>query len=119
MKAGRELDALVAEKVMGHKVKMWNDVRVRKIQVDIPLMQVGEFEHEHIPRYSSIIADAWQVVEKLSSQGSGVEIYQDVDCPCECTLYMRNGKNIYQKADTAQLAICLAAIKAAGVEVDC
>jgi hypothetical protein len=85
--AGRELDALVAEKVMG-----WNFQR---------------------SAFSTDIASAWEVVEKLQAleytfinllwdgQGWDIEMGQDGH-DISCDTY----------ADTFPLAICLAALKA-------
>ncbi len=87
---GPELDALVAEKVMG-----WTELMIRG---------------GGVPAYSTSIADAWTVVEKFSdfdwkleSHGEGhtFTIYKDATHYCG-------------DADTAPLAICYAALNAAG-----
>lgn len=98
MKPGRELDMLVAEKVMSLK----------------PLGRV--------PHYSTDISAAWEVVEKINSSknkwtlnslrcdpNDGKWQFGDID---------RDG-SIWpdDKYDSAPLAICLAALKAVGVEV--
>lgn len=118
MKAGRELDALIAEKVMGYDVKTWNEVyEVAKRKEDIPVIVLEEKQCRSIPRYSTNISDAWQVVEELSAY-YGVEVYQDKVVPCECNVYHLGSRKSRAIADTAPLAICLAALKAVGVEVD-
>lgn len=79
MKPGRELDALVAEKVMGiqklhpHEIVEYEDTYYTKCLVcgqsnattDFHLeeSQCGEFK-----KYSTDIAAAWEVVEKLSEK---------------------------------------------------
>jgi len=89
MEAGRELDALVAEKVMG-----W------------------EYEARSLFRPSQDIAAAWEVVEKLKmccgySHGRG-DPFAMLECEKFSTLVVC--------ADTVSLAICRAALKAVGIE---
>lgn len=121
MKAGRELDALVAEKVMGES---W-----------CQLMKDGEatsetgprkclcgaigYPYEHHRPYSTDIAAAWEVVEKiglftdkqlvLAHDGQNWIICEEVT-PAGCQM-------ILASADTAPLAICLAALNACGVDI--
>ena len=87
LKAGRELDALVAEKVMG-----LGAIELRRCipdpesggwiegaslpEADCVTLQPCSAEivadekfWEAVPRYSTSIGDAWKVVEKLSSPG--------------------------------------------------
>jgi hypothetical protein len=121
MKAGRDLDALVAEKVMG----------------------MNQFPHEPLdsmgmchrcfrpaglgdalpkscdpPHYSTDITAAWEVVEKLDLLGEW-ELWRHTDP------YTKEPKWIvgradyeqgetYAVADTAPLVLCLAALKAVG-----
>lgn len=91
MNAGRELDALIAEKVMGDPLQL--------------KMALG-------PRhYSTDIAAAWEVVEKLRTAKYELLI---------CTFsgkwsvdVLHTGKSIdVANADTAPHAICLAALNA-------
>lgn len=102
--AGRELDALVAEKVMG-----WAP---RDAGAGDRLIYVGAWAHcESLPHYSTDIAAAWQVVEKLAADGLYVHVgyclgrtEASVNSPLDII------DNAY--APTAPLAICLAALKA-------
>ena len=102
MQAGRELDALVAEKVMG-----WT-----AIKGDLGSMPDGRIYVE-VPYYSTAIAAAWGVVEKCKYEvwirclHGSCEV-RVVDCGHEITRV---------DADTAPLAICLAALKAVGYEL--
>ena len=92
MKAGRELDALIAEKVMGHSV-----IRKGESFTGFPLLlhssgdwdtgiaqediwQIGErvYSPFSLPHYSTQIADAWLVVEKLQESGYCVELFFDM-----------------------------------------
>jgi len=90
MKAGRELDALIAERVMG---EMWG---------------VGPNLEDTLPHYSTQIADAWLVVEKMRPY---FEIYCDGG-GWVARFGWADAGTLAAYADTAPLAICLAALKA-------
>lgn len=140
LKAGRELDALVAEKVMGwvHYGNWWHDPKQKD---DSGLVKNGmkmmcrkddikpthNDDGDNIGWHpSSDISDAWEVVEKFKNVDGFIV---SVDwCPhheesprwfCEI-VEMKNGKwtdKFWRDwADTAPLAICLAALKAVGYE---
>lgn len=124
MKPGRELDALVAEKVMGCKVycvdpnysykdppKMWRcDCPGPNSAGERPHADDYSFDGE-IKSYSTDIAAAWQVVEHLKSgygwnvtaSGGGYKV-----------ILWRGGGGACQitGGETAAHAICLAALKA-------
>jgi len=116
MKAGRELDALVAEKVMGwKKVKWLGDYDWRDKDGEQPYT-VRAWNP------STDIAAAWQVVEKIQERqgrdrfiiylssywGTNSWVYK-----CEFIMETVN-KSVDGFADTAPLAICLAALRAVG-----
>lgn len=69
MPAGREMDALVAEKVMGHAICEHSRTKSTAQSSGIAMCGVreckGELHYEYLPRYSTDIAAAWEVVEKL------------------------------------------------------
>lgn len=66
MKAGHELNALVAEKVMGIKVRWEITSWVEKNKIKSCEMPYEDNDDsEPILEYSSNIADVWLVVEKL------------------------------------------------------
>lgn len=114
MKPGRELDALIAEKVMGIKN---------------PTPQQNSFGlqvHEEIPRYSTDIALAWKVIKNIKQlpwdrnnpNDSGVEVrltWCTANKNWECFIW--NEQMIRATARTAPHAICLAALKAHDVSV--
>lgn len=115
MTSGRELDALIAEKVMGWIVAHSSEGFYRwKPKPDNP-NSYSEWQ-EGLPHYSTNIADAWHVVEKLKEYGNVVE----VKCFRSGSVDVQvRGGNINDirgagNADTAPLAICLAALKAVG-----
>ena len=103
MKAGRELDALVAEKVMGHDMeKDFCTTCYDSPTCDRP-----------IPRYSILIQDAWPVVEKMADRRHPFELVKTPISYWVCRFYGEIIRDIYKGyADTAPLAICLAALKA-------
>lgn len=109
MKAGRELDALIAEKVMGliaYKVQLVAPPpRVRTID---ELQRVGS----PLPHYSADIAAAWEVVEKADLWS----LYGSIgDGPYRACIQFEDREGL-MTADTAPLAICLAALKAVSQE---
>ncbi len=94
----RELDALVAEKVMGLN--------------PFHFIEDTIFSSLKLPNYSTNIADAWLVVEKLKTKLYRLNI---------CQLHSRKGwafsvnMNDNEETDTdISKAICLAALKAIG-----
>ena len=122
MKAGRELDALIAEKVFGSKKPTHKHDRVHLEPMNDDTFCWECFciyAHgdvcEWVPRkYSAQIADAWLVVEKMEEMEGTVSIFYYY-APSEKTSYwgVKLGyREIYASANTAPLAICLAALKA-------
>jgi hypothetical protein len=110
VKAGRELDALVAEKVMG-----WKPVQIHSA-TDCYDDEHGISKCLEFHQFSTDIACAWQVVEKLE-----VNFLFDIDNwndQWKCTVLERgNNRSWTAREKTFPLAICLAALKAYGVEV--
>lgn len=131
----REIDALIAEKVMGFNVRAEGRDHVG------PCYSEGGFHEEPVPHYSTDIAAAWQVVEKLSlpnpdnileadnyppikinavirlndgrwmarfDEAAELQSYYERDCYTD-----EMAKRSYAVAETPALAICLAALKAA------
>jgi len=110
MKAGRELDALIAEKVMDEKIGSGH----RSMIVHGPFEECDCISHDEagvLPRYSTQIADAWLVVEKMrersfrwviNSENHNWDIYLE-------DRRMGRGEG---HTTTAPLAICLAALNA-------
>lgn len=119
MEKARELDAEVAEKVMGGKTG-------RFITGD-----EGEV-YEGLPRYSTDMADAWKVVEALSGFVGereqpwwSVAVFYCQKRQVGCRVYACHpGQSFFETSvrhviaetvdDTAPLAICRAALEAVG-----
>lgn len=122
MRAGREMDALVAEKVM--QIAVFVDyATIRGQQMAISWWDAPKEDEnaKPIPDYSTDIAAAWQVVEapRLAELLEYVEVsvvrYHD---RYECHIEDDTAARLYiAEADTAPHAICLAALKAVGVEL--
>lgn len=112
----RKIDALVAEKVMGWRppsedvADLWERSKV--------WYSPETASAEHLPDYSSDIADAWEVVEKLESEDPGYFNLSVTTPPGWYVTFVDPDSCAY--ADTAPLAICLAALKAKGISYnDC
>jgi Phage ABA sandwich domain len=115
LKAGRPLDALVAEKVLAEKYEF--------------LEFVGDYcrpdpedsvAYDCCPRYSTDIAAAWQIVEKLIAitpqQDLHIEHWyheEDETSGWQISSCYELGEwKDWVQAETLPLAICLAALKA-------
>jgi hypothetical protein len=126
MKPGRELDKLIAERVMGQTVGRKNfDGFGGRAGDPIILTPGGPYNWEECPDYSTDIAAAWEVVEKLLAEpGKGFEIsvghmfkrHKDKSETkyWECFIEDEKERRFIEEADTAPHAICLAALKAVG-----
>lgn len=110
MKPGRELDALIAVNVMGEKPCIIQSRRNGTIT-----MHPGSVNFQgpdwHIPAkpYSTSIEDAWEVVEKLRYNGKHLDLSGATTWEARFT-----GMTEPVEAESAPLAICLAALKAVG-----
>lgn len=124
MKAGRELDALIAEKVMGWTKKELPTNRVNPSYT--AWYWVSNDDNVKIPTNffnpSINLHDAWQVVEKLKKDNIYIDIYSLPSDGYRVETSTHDGEQYVHMstvgADTAPLAICLAALKAVGVEID-
>lgn len=133
MPEGREMDRTIAEQVIGWR---WMDVISGRPPIMMPPEQweryKPEFQQsawvkdydgnppERLPRFSTEIADAWLVVEKMgerfdisisrASFGEGERRY-------ECVIEKMDTDHMlaFYIAETAQLAICRAALKAISI----
>ena len=115
LQAGPELDALVAEKVMGWAFAdgCWNEPSG-------PRRAHPRSVYNHFPYYSTDIAAAWEVIEKLP--GPGIALFKTYNggwqartkvCNYPGSMHViENDCCIFSDAPTAPLAICRAALKA-------
>ena len=130
MEAGRELDALVAEKVMGWVL---NRHEFGSELPGGPLKSLGIApDGSHImglPHFSTNISAAWEVVERLDALGYWFqgrtrfdnEGEHDDGCWAGFTPHLTTGWNgqpdHYTNAPSMPHAICLAALKAVGIDI--
>lgn len=122
MKAGRELDTLVAEKVMGWEATadgLYWDARQKRTRLVLGSAIAKKREEmgiENGPGFvfapSTDIAAAWEVVEKADLWS----LYGSIgDGPYRACIQFEDREGL-MTADTAPLAICLAALKAVNQE---
>lgn len=131
MPAGREMDALVAEKVMGWKwfigvanlgagpkyryldePNVWNPPRV-EWDGKTEMAARGLYDDEsHLPCYSTAISHAWQVVEKLLADDIQLNLAHDGDTWTVGEKYWNGEWDNPAYGETAPLAIARAALKA-------
>jgi len=127
MPAGRELDALVAEKVMGWCITAWNDGEpwgnrevfppfepINGIPADCDC--ISHSEAGEPPHYSTDIAAAWEVIEKAFRSGFGLTYLEYLEPPqwhCNSGLPCDEFgcDELCATANTAPLAICRATLK--------
>lgn len=127
LKPGRELDALVAEKVMG-----WSDCKASDEHGCAigytPYWKRETYGCEVVPYYSTSISDAWEIVEKISQKespsGDCFHFFIDKDdedywcCFDSRVPHKDGGMNVIDRfeanSNSAPHAICLAALKAVG-----
>jgi len=115
--AGRELDVLVAKKVMG-----WTKPKGGRrdpLTGKRPVWRELPFEYVDTPHFSTDIAAAWEVVEKFAGQVTiqgpiSVGFNEGESYPkCWTVGFTKNAwNNIRCEAETAPLAICRAALRA-------
>lgn len=113
MNVGRELDALVAEKVMGLNIRPVVHEYGLSPQLKLApgsINYVGTYtEIPEVPPYSTDIAAAWGVVEKLRERGFGFSLNDGW-----IAWFLAGRSDWHADAETAPHAICLAALKAVG-----
>jgi Phage ABA sandwich domain len=122
--AGRALDALVAERVMG-----WTDIRNdHYVLLDPAGVWMGRAPQSQpwdspqdkdrgislVPHYSTDIAAAWLLVECLRDEGWLLSITPDEPGGGWAVQYKPKERNLHgwERADTVPLAICRAALAA-------
>lgn len=114
LKPGRELDAVIAEKVMGWK-------RIDSISWSQPIpsgLAIQRLEFE-LPNFSTDTEAAWQVVETIDmpfhlvkSTDKMPNLVRPRGEKYLCTFTIDYGNHVAAGSDTAPHAICLAALKA-------
>lgn len=122
MNAGRELNNLIAEKIFGHKVvhKTWNKGLCHSYTIGEPdyYDSAGEMIlHNPVPQYSEDMNEAWEVVKHIGQWKFSLTWEWDIHkmVPYATAIFdpvwIHRREKLFVKADTAPLAICLAALK--------
>jgi hypothetical protein len=115
----RELDAAIAAKVMG-----WHDVKFQPIANAFGEKVLDEYaghppndllKNAIIPKYSSNIQFAWDVLEKLKTISVFAAVISAKGQPWVCKVN-KDTAFVEERADAAPLAICKAALKAMSEE---
>lgn len=125
MKPGRELDALVAEKVMGWKWMPWVGNREQYVLVPAEtdadsVFWWGRDVRDLVPPYSTDIAAAWQVWKRFDGWVIQRYEYDGVDnyvISSGADTFERGEFLVHTEADgvfTLPHAICLSALRAVG-----
>lgn len=127
MNPGRELDHIISTKIFGiDYFDTWKEIETAHPSIRFP---------PDLPGYSTNIRAAWEVVEKLRSLSQYGGSNSNIDFSIEQKNRLENGKwcvetdclkpdhnghfkKVWVHADTAPHAICLAALKAVGCEID-
>lgn len=109
VEAGRELDATIAERVMG-----WTRVDPNRSADPI----YSGFDHDFglidLPKFSTDIGDAWQVVENIARRGWKMDVQNRFWPTWGAHVHFPapNYAHVFETADSAPLAICKAALQA-------
>jgi hypothetical protein len=117
MPAGLEMDVLIADTVLGLvECDRW---RAQRYYPPEYIKDKGDCEHEHCrpvgfcTSYSTDIAAAWEVVEKMRADGNEPDVWVDGDGDWRCSVFVGEPpKEFSWYAPTAPLAICRAALLA-------
>jgi hypothetical protein len=113
MKAGRGLDALIADKVLGLDVyRLTNGYFFRTTEKGYTLNLAP------LKYYSTKIADAWEVVEKMEELGYMMWLEQEGIYQCMFFKGLDYQEKDYSVASSAPLTICLSALKTKEIDVE-
>lgn len=94
MKPSRELDAIIAEKIMG-----WGpiDIDLNGNPVGINPLYPNKYKCHIIPKYSTSIAAAWEIIEKLKTMVLSIEVsiytkprtsqITSIEETCQCNIF--------------------------------
>jgi hypothetical protein len=112
LEAGRKLDVLVAEHVMGWKQgRRYGNGNGEWIFPEGPAPHFRN-DWEGTPRYSTDIAAAFTILERWFKAGLGAGVDMDGHSGIWCTISTSDGVKHHAFGDTVPHAICLAALKA-------
>lgn len=120
MKPGRDLDILIAEKVMGYSVGGPHEgvFTMYKQKQNAPTGQYDSW-HGELPNYSEDMIAAWQVVEKINRWHFSIARHGMTFDPSGWIYEAKfvgviKDSTIEAEGETVPHAICLAALKVVG-----
>lgn len=119
MTPSRALDILIAEKIMGLTTLPYTEGVKQVGDYSGPVVMVDN-RWKPLHYYSTNISAAWEVVEKMTTKDSSMSIESNPNGTFAAFVHdVLTDKTIgyCNVANTAPHAICLAALKAKGVEV--
>lgn len=110
MPAGRDMDRMVAEQILGWKrgIVYGN----RNGEWIVPGHKGYPITFDCTPKFSEKIDAAWKLIEHAAKQGLHVRISIRLDIAGEANGYIVKWNGYYHIAETAPLAICQAALLA-------
>lgn len=109
----RKIDQQVAEDVMGLKTEELINPDGKHVAL-ITYAEGDRDNYRHVKNYSTSIADAWTVLEYLKFDFD----IERSSSRFDVKLYSRNRSWDRAESKSAPMAICLAALKAKGVDVE-
>lgn len=120
MEPGRELDALVAERIFGYALDYEFADTLGAPTVAALRDQYDEWGM--LPNYSTDVADAWSIVEymRINILGYCAVRFETTGVGYMVAFYSHSQRldrpGAFSHGDTIPMAICLAALKAHGVD---
>lgn len=109
---GRSLDLLVAEKVFGWSNMSPGHTGDDAYGHDPTCPDLPAHGRIHVPHYSTSIADAWKIVEILAVKSDWVSVGNTENKDEWACVIGNRSPYIHERAKTAPVAICRAALKA-------
>jgi hypothetical protein len=109
MPAGRKMDALIAEKVVGLRLD-WEFAEFQNGEPSAPTLRDKYDEIGVLPFYSTDISATWEVIEKMGDIAWSLASAWNLSGKRAGFSMWISGKSVI--ADTATLAICRAALLA-------
>jgi hypothetical protein len=111
-----KLDRLVAERCCDWNVNMERAPYRWAVPLRSPYYAVwdGQPVEWGVPTFSGTISDAWRVREECEESGMSMGLMDHLG-PWEC-VFLEGGETFIGKHESAPTAICLAALKAFGVD---
>lgn len=122
----RERDALIAEKVMGLQVEHWTESERETVDEDgnpetwslrTGYVVIDGLSNPYVLHYTEDMSAAWQVVEKIKQEGHRYN--NSLFVQWQYHLDYLYGRPAHRDVlyDLSPEGICLAALKAVGVEI--